>query len=95
MLSSPVGSGTNITGTVGVLSRRFRDYTGAEPVIVETLRQEEERFRRTLGRGMTLLELARESLSRNPLLRNVQLKDVTRETEGNRVRFSIEAAVRN
>ncbi len=31
----PVGSGTNITGTVGVLSRRFRDYTGAEPVIVE------------------------------------------------------------
>ena len=30
----------------------------AEPVIVETLRQEEERFRRTLGRGMALLEEA-------------------------------------
>ena len=30
----------------------------AEPVIVETLRQEEERFRRTLGRGMLLLEEA-------------------------------------
>jgi alanyl-tRNA synthetase len=30
----------------------------AEPVIVETLRQEEERFRRTLGRGMVLLEEA-------------------------------------
>ncbi|HEY2480717.1 MAG TPA: alanine--tRNA ligase [Caulobacteraceae bacterium] len=30
----------------------------AQPLIVETLRQEEERFRRTLGRGMTLLEEA-------------------------------------
>ena len=30
----------------------------AEPVIVETLRQEEERFRRTLGRGMVLLDEA-------------------------------------
>jgi alanyl-tRNA synthetase len=30
----------------------------AEPVIVETLRQEEERFRRTLGRGTTLLDEA-------------------------------------
>ena len=29
-----------------------------QPLIVETLRQEEERFRRTLGRGMTLLEEA-------------------------------------
>ncbi len=30
----------------------------AEPVIVETLRQEEDRFRRTLGRGMALLDEA-------------------------------------
>jgi alanyl-tRNA synthetase len=30
----------------------------AEPAIVETLRQEEERFRRTLGRGMVLLDEA-------------------------------------
>ncbi len=30
----------------------------AAPVIVDTLRQEEERFRRTLGRGMVLLEEA-------------------------------------
>jgi len=30
----------------------------AEPVIAETLRQEEERFHRTLGRGMALLEEA-------------------------------------
>jgi alanyl-tRNA synthetase len=35
----------------------------AEPVIVETLRQEEERFRRTLGRGMVLLEEATAKLA--------------------------------
>ncbi len=34
----------------------------AEPLIVETLRQEEERFRRTLGRGMSLLEEAAAAL---------------------------------
>lgn len=32
----PVGSGTGITGTVGVLSRRFRDYSGGgDPVLHE------------------------------------------------------------
>ena len=31
----PVGSGANITGTVGVHSRRFRDYSGGEPVLHE------------------------------------------------------------
>ncbi len=32
----PVGTGTGIYGTVGVLSRRFRDYTsGSDPVLVE------------------------------------------------------------
>ncbi len=36
----------------------YPELVRAEPLIVETLRQEEERFRRTLGRGMTLLEEA-------------------------------------
>ncbi|MDB5431081.1 MAG: alanine--tRNA ligase, partial [Caulobacter sp.] len=40
----------------------------AEPMIVETLRQEEERFRRTLGRGMTLLDEATEGLSEGGVL---------------------------
>ncbi len=35
----------------------------AEPAIVETLRQEEERFQRTLGRGLALLETAAGDLS--------------------------------
>lgn len=41
----------------------YAELRRAEPVIVETLRQEEERFRRTLGRGMTLLEEATAKLS--------------------------------
>ena len=40
----------------------------AEPVIVETLRQEEERFRRTLGRGMSLLEDATSGLDEGAVL---------------------------
>ena len=36
----------------------YPELVRAGPLIVETLRQEEERFRRTLGRGMTLLEEA-------------------------------------
>jgi alanyl-tRNA synthetase len=40
----------------------------AEPVIVETLRQEEERFRRTLGRGMALLEEAAQGLQAGAVL---------------------------
>ena len=40
----------------------------AEPMIVETLRQEEERFRRTLGRGMTLLDEATADLSEGGVL---------------------------
>ncbi|MFV0405761.1 MAG: elongation factor G [Propioniciclava sp.] len=31
----PVGAGSTITGTVGVLSHRFRDYTGGDPVLHE------------------------------------------------------------
>jgi alanyl-tRNA synthetase len=40
----------------------------AEASIVETLRQEEERFRRTLGRGMTLLEEATAGLAAGGVL---------------------------
>jgi alanyl-tRNA synthetase len=36
----------------------YPELVRAGPLIVETLRQEEERFRRTLGRGMALLEEA-------------------------------------
>src|ERR1700722_17533556 len=40
----------------------------AQPVIVETLRQEEERFRRTLGRGFALLDEATAGLSAGGVL---------------------------
>ncbi len=40
----------------------------AQPAIVETLRQEEERFRRTLGRGMILLDEATAPLSEGGVL---------------------------
>jgi len=40
----------------------------AEPLIVETLRQEEERFRTTLGRGMGLLEEATAGLAAGGVL---------------------------
>ncbi len=40
----------------------------AEPAIVDTLRQEEERFRRTLGRGMSLLEEATSGLETGGVL---------------------------
>jgi alanyl-tRNA synthetase len=40
----------------------------AEPVIIETLRQEEVRFRATLGRGMTLLEEATAGLGEGGVL---------------------------
>ena len=40
----------------------------AEPAIVDTLRQEEERFRRTLGRGMSLLDEATAGLNQGDVL---------------------------
>jgi alanyl-tRNA synthetase len=40
----------------------------AEPAIVDTLRQEEERFRRTLGRGMSILEEATAGLNEGDVL---------------------------
>ncbi len=43
---------------VSEMGTAYPELRRAEPAIVETLRQEEERFRRTLGRGMTLLDEA-------------------------------------
>ena len=40
----------------------------AEPAIIDTLRQEEERFRRTLGRGMSLLDEATAGLNEGDVL---------------------------
>ncbi|MBP2161761.1 MULTISPECIES: alanine--tRNA ligase [Asticcacaulis] len=54
------------------LVREMGDHYGelkrAEATIVETLRQEEERFRRTLGRGMTLLDEATRDLKEGDML---------------------------
>src|SRR6202012_5129780 len=47
---------------VAEMGGAYPELKRAEPVIVETLRQEEERFRRTLGRGMSLLEEATANL---------------------------------
>ncbi len=41
---------------VAEMGEAYPELRRAEPVIAETLRQEEERFLRTLGRGMALLE---------------------------------------
>ena len=49
---------------VAEMGDAYPELRRAEPVIVETLRQEEERFRRTLGRGMALLDEATAGLRR-------------------------------
>jgi alanyl-tRNA synthetase len=41
---------------ISEMGEAYPELRRAQPMIVETLRQEEERFRRTLGRGMALLE---------------------------------------
>ncbi|MFI4936188.1 MAG: alanine--tRNA ligase [Caulobacterales bacterium] len=46
----------------------FPELRRAQPMIIETLRQEEERFRRTLGRGMALLDEATATLSAGAVL---------------------------
>ena len=46
----------------------YPDLRRAEPAIVDTLRQEEERFRRTLGRGMSLLDEATAGLTAGAVL---------------------------
>src|SRR5690606_25151877 len=50
------------------MGEAYPELRRAEPVIVETLRQEEERFRRTLGRGMALLEEATSGLAAGGVL---------------------------
>ena len=53
---------------VAEMSGAYPQLRRAEPVIAETLRQEEERFHRTLGRGMALLEEATRHLSAGDVL---------------------------
>ena len=53
---------------VAEMGQAYPELRRAEPVIVETLRQEEERFRRTLGRGMALLDEATAGLSHGDVL---------------------------
>ena len=53
---------------VAEMGGAYPELRRAEPVIVETLRQEEERFRRTLGRGMTLLDEATAKMTQGGVL---------------------------
>jgi len=53
---------------VAEMGAAYPELRRAEPVIVETLRQEEERFRRTLGRGMTLLDEATAKMTQGGVL---------------------------
>jgi alanyl-tRNA synthetase len=53
---------------VGLMGDAYPELKRAEPAIVDTLRQEEERFRRTLGRGMSLLDDATAGLKQGEVL---------------------------
>ncbi len=53
---------------VAQMGEAYPELRRATPMIVETLRQEEERFRRTLGRGMALLEEATAGLKEGDVL---------------------------
>jgi alanyl-tRNA synthetase len=53
---------------VAEMGGHFPELKRAEPAIIDTLRQEEERFRRTLGRGTSLLDEATASLSEGDVL---------------------------
>jgi alanyl-tRNA synthetase len=53
---------------VTLMGDAYPELRRAEPAIVDTLRQEEERFRRTLGRGMTLLDEATAGLKEGDVL---------------------------
>ena len=50
------------------MGEAYPELRRAEPAIVETLRQEEERFRRTLGRGLALLDEATAPLKEGDVL---------------------------
>ena len=53
---------------VAEMGDAYPELKRAEPAIVDTLRQEEERFRRTLGRGMSLLDEATAGLNEGDVL---------------------------
>ena len=53
---------------VRLMGEAYPELKRAEPAIVDTLRQEEERFRRTLGRGMSLLDEATAGLNEGQVL---------------------------
>jgi len=53
---------------VQLMGEAYPELRRAEPAIVDTLRQEEERFRRTLGRGMSLLDEATSGLAQGAVL---------------------------
>ncbi|HEY1415336.1 MAG TPA: alanine--tRNA ligase [Caulobacteraceae bacterium] len=53
---------------VAQMGAAYPELTRAQPVIAETLRQEEERFHRTLGRGIALLEEATAGLKEGDVL---------------------------
>jgi alanyl-tRNA synthetase len=53
---------------VQLMGDAYPELKRAEPAIVDTLRQEEERFRRTLGRGMSLLDEATAGLQQGEVL---------------------------
>ncbi len=53
---------------IGEMGGHYGELKRAEATIIETLRQEEERFRRTLGRGMTLLDEATRDLKSGDIL---------------------------
>lgn len=53
---------------VQLMGDAYPELKRAEPAIVDTLRQEEERFRRTLGRGMSLLDEATAGLKEGEVL---------------------------
>jgi alanyl-tRNA synthetase len=55
-------------GLIELMGAAYPELRRAQAVIVETLRQEEERFRRTLGRGMSLLEEATGGLEHGAVL---------------------------
>jgi len=53
---------------ISQMGEAYPELKRAEPAIIETLRQEEERFRRTLGRGMSLLDEATANLNEGDVL---------------------------
>jgi alanyl-tRNA synthetase len=53
---------------IAEMGEAYPELKRAEPAIVDTLRQEEERFRRTLGRGMSLLDEATAGLNEGDVL---------------------------